>query len=233
MNLPWADIGRLTVEHLQLVGMAMSAALVVALPLGVWMSREARLRPWALGFANVMQTIPSLAMLGFLIPIAYIGGVGTRSAVVALVLYALLPILKNTLTGILQVDPAVRDSAIALGMTPRQLLWRVELPLAAPTILAGVHIATVTCIGTATIAAAIGAGGLGVLIFRGIATVNTELILAGAIPAALLSLVTDGVLSWVEHRLWRSSSPSSSADARAVAAERAESSSGRRTSLSS
>ncbi len=128
----------------------------------------------------------------------------------ALVLYALLPILRNTLTGILQVDPAVRDSAIALGMTNRQLLWQVELPLAAPTILAGIHIATVASIGTATIAAAIGAGGLGVLIFRGIATVNTDLILAGAIPAALLSLVTDGMLSWVETRFSHSpASPSS------------------------
>ncbi len=210
MNPPWAEVGRLFLEHVQLVGVAVGIAIGVAVPLGVWISRDTRFRAWVLGFANVMQTVPSLAMLGFLIPVAYIGGVGTRSAVVALVLYALLPILKNTLTGIQQVDAAVRDSAIALGMTNRQLLWQVELPLAAPTILAGIHIATITCIGTATIAAAIGAGGLGVLIFRGIATVNTELILAGAVPAALLSLVTDGVLSWVEAKVRRSSSPSPS-----------------------
>ena len=210
MNLPWSEIVRLLAEHVQLVAISMGIAITVALPAGIWISHAARLRPWALGFANVMQTIPSLAVLGFLIPIAYVGGVGTRSAVVALVLYALLPILRNTLTGIQQVDPAVRDSAIALGMTNRQLLWQVELPLAAPTILAGVHIATVASIGTATIAAAIGAGGLGVLIFRGIATVNTDLILAGAIPAALLSLVTDWILSWLETRFVHPASSSSS-----------------------
>ena len=149
-----------------------------------------------------------MAVLGFLIPIAYVGGVGKRSAIVALVLYALLPIIKNTLTGILSVDPAVRDSAIALGMTGRQLLFEVELPLAARSILAGIHIAAVASIGTATIAAAIGAGGLGVLIFRGISTVNTDLILAGAVPAAALSLVTDRLLGWLETRFWHA--PSSS-----------------------
>lgn len=210
MNVPSGEIVRLLGEHIQLVVLSMGIAIAIALPLGIWVSRAVRLRPWALGFANVVQTVPSLAVLGFLIPVAYIGGVGTRSAVVALVLYALLPILRNTLTGIQQVDPAVRDSAVALGMTNRQLLWQVELPLAAPTILAGVHIATVASIGTATIAAAIGAGGLGVLIFRGIATVNTDLILAGAVPAALLSLVTDWMLSWAETRFSHSPhSPSS------------------------
>lgn len=203
MSFSWTEIARLLGEHIRLVAMAMAISIAVALPLGIWITRNDRPRPWVLGFANVVQTIPSLAVLGFLIPVAYIGGVGTRSAVVALVLYALLPILKNTVTGILAVDAAVRDSAIALGMTDRQLLWQVELPLAAPTILAGIHIAAVASIGTATIAAAIGAGGLGVLIFRGIATVNTDLILAGAIPAALLSLVTDRILAWVESRFWR------------------------------
>jgi osmoprotectant transport system permease protein len=148
-----------------------------------------------------MQTIPSLALFGFLIPIPLIGGIGKRTAIVALVLYALLPILRNTLAGILGVDSAVRESAIAMGMTGRQLLWQVELPLAAPTILAGVRIATVTTIGTATIAAAIGGGGLGVFIFRGIASVDTTQILAGAIPAALLALLSDGGFSWIERRV--------------------------------
>ena len=164
------------------------------------LTRRASLRTPLLGFANVMQTIPSLALFGFLIPIPFIGGIGKRTAIVALVLYALLPILRNTLAGILGVDAAVRESAIAMGMTGRQLLWEVELPLAAPTIIAGVRIATVTTIGTATIAAAIGGGGLGVFIFRGIASVDTTQILAGAIPAALLALLSDGGFSWIERR---------------------------------
>jgi osmoprotectant transport system permease protein len=147
-----------------------------------------------LGLANVLQTVPSLALFGFLIPIPLIGGIGKRTAIVALVLYALLPILRNTLVGILGVDPAVRESAVAMGMTDRQLLWQVELPLAAPTILAGVRVATVTTVGTATIAAAIGGGGLGVFIFRGIASVDTTQILAGAVPAAILALLSDGGL---------------------------------------
>ena len=153
-----------------------------------------------LGFANVMQTIPSLALFGFLIPIPFIGGIGKRTAIVALVLYALLPILRNTLAGILGVDPAVRESAVAMGMTGRQLLWQVELPLAARTILAGIRVATVTTIGTATIAAAIGGGGLGVFIFRGIASVDTTQILAGAVPAACIALVADAGLGLLERR---------------------------------
>ena len=140
-----------------------------------------------------MQTVPSLALFGFLIPIPLIGGIGKRTAIVALVLYALLPILRNTLAGILGVDPAVRESAVAMGMTPRQVLWQVELPLSARTILAGIRIATVTTIGAATIAAAIGGGGLGVFIFRGIASVDTQQILAGAIPAALIALAADAL----------------------------------------
>jgi osmoprotectant transport system permease protein len=153
-----------------------------------------------LGFANVMQTIPSLALFGFLIPVPLIGGIGKRTAIVALVLYALLPIMRNTLVGILGVDAAVRESAVAMGMTGRQLLWRVEMPLAARTILAGIRVATVTTIGTATIAAAIGGGGLGVFIFRGIASVDTAQILAGAVPAACIALAADGALGWVERR---------------------------------
>ena len=148
-----------------------------------------------------MQTVPSLALFGFLIPIPLIGRHRARTAIVALVLYALLPILRNTLTGILGVDPAVRESAVAMGMTERQLLWHVEMPLAARTILAGVRVAAVTTIGTATIAAAIGAGGLGVFIFRGLASVDAVQILAGAVPAALLALAADGGLGWIERKL--------------------------------
>ena len=151
-----------------------------------------------MGFANLAQTIPSLALFGFLLPFI---GIGKRTAIIALCLYALLPILRNTLTGILGVDPAVRESAVAMGMTRRQILWQVELPLAAPSIMAGVRIATVTTIGTATIAAAIGGGGFGVFIFRGIAMVDSRTILAGAVPAAILAIAADEVLEWIERRL--------------------------------
>jgi osmoprotectant transport system permease protein len=195
-----SEILSLTSEHLVLVAVSMLIAGGVGVPLGILLTRRAPLRGWVLGFANVMQTIPSLALFGFLIPIPLIGGIGKRTAIVALVLYALLPILRNTLVGILGVDAAVRESAIAMGMTDRQLLWEVELPLAAPTILAGVRVATVTTIGTATIAAAIGGGGLGVFIFRGIASVDTTQILAGAIPAAVLALLSDGGIGWIEKR---------------------------------
>ena len=194
------DIIDLTSEHFVLVVISMSIAIAIGIPLGILLTRRAGLRPWLLGFANVMQTIPSLALFGFLIPIPLIGGIGKRTAIVALILYALLPILRNTMVGILGVDPAVRESALAMGMTGRQLLWQVELPLAARTILAGVRVATVTTVGTATIAAAIGGGGLGVFIFRGIASVDTTQILAGAIPAAVLALLSDGGLGWIEKR---------------------------------
>ena len=190
----------LTGQHLVLVVVSMLIAVAIGIPLGILLTRKVPLRGWVLGFANVMQTIPSLALFGFLIPIPLIGGIGKRTAIVALVLYALLPILRNTLVGILGVDPAVRESAIAMGMTGRQLLFQVELPLAARTILAGVRVATVTAVGTATIAAAIGAGGLGVFIFRGIASVDTTQILAGAIPAAVLALLSDGGIGWIEKR---------------------------------
>ncbi len=203
MNRPglFGDILELTSEHFVLVLVSMAIALALGVPLGILLTRRAAFQGWVLGFANVMQTVPSLALFGFLIPIPLIGGIGKRTAIVALVLYALLPILRNTLVGILSVDPAVRESAIAMGMTGRQLLWQVELPLAARTILAGVRVATVTTIGTATIAAAIGGGGLGVFIFRGIASVDTTEILAGAVPAALLALISDGGLGWIERRL--------------------------------
>src|SRR6202167_2349975 len=194
------EMAQLTGEHIFLVMVSMAIAAAAGLPLGILLTRRAALRTPLLGFANVMQTIPSLALFGFLIPIPLIGGIGKRTAIVALVLYALLPILRNTLAGILGVDAAVRESAIAMGMTGRQLLWQVELPLAAPIILAGVRVATVTTIGTATIAAALGGGGLGVFIFRGIASVDSTEILAGAVPAAMLALLSDGGLSWIEKR---------------------------------
>src|SRR2546425_67705 len=181
------EMAELTVEHLVLVAVSMAVAIAVALPAGILMTRRAPLQRWVLGFANVMQTVPSLALFGFLIPIPLLGGIGQHTAIVALVVYALLPVLRDTLAGILGVDRAVRESAIAMGMTGRQLLWEVELPLAARTILAGVRVATVTTIGTATIAAAIGGGGLGVFIFQGLASVDTAQILAGAVPAALLA----------------------------------------------
>jgi osmoprotectant transport system permease protein len=187
--------------HAVLVLTALAAACLLGVPAGVALSRRPTSRGWVLSLANVAQTIPSLALFGFLIPLPFIGGIGRRTAIVALVLYALLPILRNTLTGLLGVDPAVRESAVAMGMTPRQRLFRVELPLAAPTILAGIRTAAVQTVGTATIAAAIGAGGLGVFIFRGLASVDTAQILAGAVPAALLALLFDGGLGWVERKV--------------------------------
>ena len=195
------DILDLTLEHLFLVSLSMGIAAALAIPAGILLTRRTFLQRWVLGFANIMQTVPSLALFGFLIPLPFLGGIGKHTAIVALVLYALLPILRNTLTGILSVDPAVRESAIAMGMTGRQLLWEVELPLATRTILAGLRIATVTTIGTATIAAAIGGGGLGVFIFRGLASVDTTLLLAGAVPAALIAVAADRGLEWVEHKL--------------------------------
>ena len=190
-------------EHLVLVLSAILIASAIAIPAGLLLASSPRARRFALGFASIGQTIPSLALFGFLIPIPFIGGIGPHTAILALVIYALLPILRNTVTGILGVDPLVRDSAVAMGMTRAQILRIVELPLAAPTIIAGLRIATVTTIGTATIAAAIGAGGLGVFIFRGIASVDKLQILAGAIPAALLALAADGALGRLEKRLYR------------------------------
>jgi osmoprotectant transport system permease protein len=191
---------QLTSEHFVLVLISISVAIAVGLPLGILISRKTSLRTPILGFANIMQTIPSLALFGFLIPLPFIGGIGKRTAIVALILYALLPILRNTMVGILSIDPAVREAAVAMGLTGGQLLWQIELPLAARTILAGIRVATVTTIGTATIAAAIGGGGLGVFIFRGIASVDTTQILAGAGPAAILALLSDGGLGWLERR---------------------------------
>jgi len=191
---------RLSAEHLWLVAVAVFVAVVIAAPSAVLLVRRARLRRWTLGVVNVVQTVPSLAVFGFLLPIPFLGGVGKTTAIVALILYALLPILRNMVVGILGVDPGVRESAVAMGMTGGQILWGVELPLAFPTILAGIRIATVTTIGTATIAAAIGGGGLGTFVFRGIAMADTKTILAGAVPAALMAIAADEALGWIERR---------------------------------
>jgi osmoprotectant transport system permease protein len=179
----------------------MGIALLIGLPLGIALVRRNALQRWVLGAANVVQTIPSLALFGFLIPVPWIGGVGASTAIVALTLYALLPIMRNTCTGIAGVDPAVIESARGMGMTPRQLLWQVQLPLAAPVLLAGIRVATAISIGVTTIAAAIGAGGLGVFIFRGVAMVNNQVILAGAIPAALLAVIADLALGGLQQSL--------------------------------
>lgn len=195
------DLMSLTLEHIWLVLVSLLIATAIGIPAGILLTRKASLRRWGLGLANVVQTVPSLALFGFLIPVPFIGGIGPRTAIIALVFYALLPILRNTFVGITSVEPTVRETAVALGMTDGQVLRRVELPLAIRTILAGVRVSTVTTIGTATIAAAIGAGGLGVFIFRGIASVDSTQILAGAVPAALLALLADGGLGWVERKL--------------------------------
>lgn len=190
-------------EHIVLVVSSVFIAALLAIPAGVLAVARPGLRRVALGIAGAGQTIPSLALFGFLIPIPFIGGIGEHTAIIALVLYALLPILRNTITGIMGVDPAVRDSAEAMGMTRNQILRMVELPLAAPVIIAGLRIAAVTTVGTATIAASIGAGGLGVFIFRGIASVDKYQILAGALPSALLALGADWLLGYLEKRCAR------------------------------
>jgi osmoprotectant transport system permease protein len=196
-----SEILQATLEHVWLVGASMLLAIAIGVPLGIVVTR----RPWLskpiLGGANIAETIPSLALFGFLLPVPWLGDRAGRLAVVALTLYALLPIIRNTVAGITGVDPAVRDAARGMGMTPRQILFRVELPLSLSTLLAGIRVATVLTIGIATIAAAVGAGGLGEFIFRGLAMVNDQLILAGAIPAALLALGADFLLSVLEKRL--------------------------------
>jgi osmoprotectant transport system permease protein len=198
-----AEVLARSVEHIGLVAASMGIALAIGLPLGIAIVRRTALQRWVIGAANVVQTIPSLALFGFLIPVPWIGGVGASTAIVALALYALLPILSNTSTGIAEVDPAVVEAARGMGMTPRQVLWQVQLPLAAPVLLAGIRVATVLCIGIATIAAAIGAGGLGVFIFRGVAMVNNAVILAGAIPAAFLAIAADVALGLFERSIAR------------------------------
>lgn len=195
-----AEILEATANHLSLVLIAMAFAIAIGVPLGMLIVHRAALRNLTLGLASIFQTIPSLALFGFLIPIPFIGGIGRRTAIVALVLYALLPILRNTYVGLTGIDPAILEAAEAMGMTQAQILRRVRLPLARSVILAGIRTATIITIGVATIAAAIGAGGLGTFIFRGVAMVSDAVILAGAIPAALLAIAADVFLGWLERR---------------------------------
>lgn len=195
------EIARLTFEHLWLTLSAILLASVIGLPLGILLTRRKRLAGPVIAFANVVQTVPSLALFGLLLPVPWLGENAARLAILALTGYALLPILRNTYAGISSVDAALIDVSNALGMNSMQRLLKVELPLAASVILAGLRTATVTCVGVATIAAAIGAGGLGELIFRGVASVDNGLVLAGAIPAALIALAADAGLGLLEKRL--------------------------------
>ncbi len=194
------QILQLTLEHLWLTGAAMLFATAISIPVAIWLTRSQRLAEPVIAIANVLQTIPSLALFGLLLPLPWLGERAARIAIVALTAYALLPILRNTYAGIRAIDPSVIEVAHALGLTGWQRLFKVELPLSASFIFAGLRTATVTCVGVATIAAAVGAGGLGELIFRGVASVDNRLVLAGAIPAALLALAADGVLGLLERR---------------------------------
>jgi osmoprotectant transport system permease protein len=196
-----AELGGMLQQHILLVGVSTSVAILLGIPAGIAAAHPPRLGRPLIGAANIAQTIPSLALLGFLIPLPFIGGVGPRAAIVALILYALLPIVRTTAAGLRSIDRAILESAVAMGMTPRQVLTMVELPLALPSIVAGVRVATVIGVGTATIAAFIGAGGLGEFIFRGLSMVDGTMILAGAVPAAALALIADAVLTQVERRL--------------------------------
>lgn len=198
-----SEIVRLTIEHVTIVAIAVGIAIIVGIPLGIYCSRGNRLGRILLRSIDTIQTIPSLAMFGFLIPIPFIGGIGTKTAIVALILYSLLPIVRNTVVGIHEVDADVREAAVAMGMSRGQVLRQVELPLALPTIIGGVRLSLVIGIGVATIAAAIGGGGLGDFIFRGIAMVDSRLLLAGALPAAGLALLVDFALSRVERSIAR------------------------------
>ncbi|MBV9088037.1 MAG: ABC transporter permease [Acidobacteria bacterium] len=197
-----AEVATLVFEHVWLVGISMLLAVAIGVPLGILLTRRPRLSPAVLGGTNIIQTIPSLALFGFLLPAPWLGERADRIAITALTLYALLPIVRNTFVGIRGVDPAVREAAHAMGLTDNQVLFRVELPLAASVILAGIRTATVISVGIATIAAAIGAGGLGEFIFRGLAMVNNSLILTGAVPAAVLAIAADVCLGFAESR-WR------------------------------
>jgi osmoprotectant transport system permease protein len=196
-----AEVWQLTLEHLWMVGISMAIAVAIGVPVGIWLTRRRVMEKPVLGLANVIQTIPSLALFGFLLPAPWIGARAERIAVLALVLYALLPVIRNTYVGIMGVDRAVVEAGRGMGMTDRQLLLQVELPLALSVIIAGVRVATVISVGLATIAAAIGAGGLGEFIFRGLAMVNNVVILAGAVPAAILALLADFGLGLLEKRL--------------------------------
>lgn len=196
-----SQVLELTLEHLWLVGWSTFMAALIGIPLGILIAHRTRLNKPVLAGANIIQTIPSLALFGFLLPVPWLGERVDRLAILALTLYALLPIIRNTYDGIRGVDPAVVEAGRGMGLTESQLLFKVELPLAVSVILSGVRIAAVICVGLATIAAAIGAGGLGEFIFRGLAMVDNRVILAGAIPAAILALLADFGVGWVEKRL--------------------------------
>ena len=200
LQLNWSELFVLIGQHVQLVLIAIVIAVVIGVPTGILLTRHRALRGPVLGIANVMQTIPSLALFGFLIPLPFIGGIGARTALVALVVYSLLPIIRNTITGILGVEPSVREAAVAMGMTDGQVLRQVELPLAMGVIVTGIRVATVIAVGVTTIAAAVGAGGLGVYIFRGLRQYDNNLLLAGALSSALLALVADFSLGLLQRR---------------------------------
>src|SRR5438270_2902510 len=195
----WLELLTLTREHIFLVAFSAGLAILIGVPLGILLTRIKSLQTPILGFANIMQTVPSLALFGLLIPIPFIGGIGARTAIIALALYALLPVIRNTVTGILGIDPKIREAATAMGMTDGQVLRMVELPLAMPVMLTGIRIAVVICVGVATVAAAVGAGGLGTYIFRGLRQNDDNLILAGAIASALLALLCDFGIGQVER----------------------------------
>src|SRR5712692_8085252 len=195
------ELATLLGQHVLLVAGSTLVAVALGVPLGVFAARRPRLAAPLTAIASIVQTIPSLAMFGFLLPVPFVGGVGARAALVVLILYGLLPVVRTTIAGLRGIDAAIREAGVAMGMTPRELLRQVELPLALPSIVAGVRVAAVVGVGSATIAAAIGAGGLGEYIYRGLSMVDTTVILAGAIPAALLALAVDGGLLWVEREL--------------------------------
>lgn len=199
-----AEIIRATLQHIVIVTIAVTIAAAAGIPIGVAAVRHPRWGRAFLRTIDIIQTIPSLALFGFLIPLPFIGGIGVRTAIVALILYSLLPIVRNTVIGIEGIDPLVREAAIVMGMTDRQRLYSIELPLAMPSILAGLRVATVIAIGVATIGAAVGGGGLGTLIFRGVAMVDTTRILSGALPAAALAVVADLLFSFAERKMRRS-----------------------------
>src|SRR5215471_12687585 len=196
-----AELASLLGQHVLLVAGSTLAAVAIGVPLGVFSARRPRLASPLMAVAGIVQTIPSLAMFGFLLPVPLVGGVGARAALVVLILYGLLPIVRTTIAGLRSIDPSIRDAGIAMGMTDAELLRQVELPLALPSIVAGVRVAAVVGVGSATIAAAIGAGGLGEYIYRGLSMVDATVILAGAVPAAILALVVDGALLWIERQL--------------------------------
>ena len=193
------DVVRATAQHLFIVAIAVLTATAAGIPIGVLALRHRRTGRVVLRLIDIIQTIPSLALFGFLIPLPFLGGIGMRTAIVALILYSLLPIVRNTVTGIAGIDPLIREAAIVVGMDERQRLFGVELPLALPSLFGGLRIATVLAIGVATIGAAVGGGGLGTLIFRGVAMVDTRLIVAGALPAAGLAVIADLLFGALER----------------------------------